>query len=280
MNTERRGFTLIELLVVIAIIAILAAILFPVFAQAREKARAISCLSNLDQQGLAMQMYVQDYDETFPINLYLNNYGTASMCSVAYWQELMPYQKNAQMGICPSDAHPLKLNTAFTTIGLPPICMTTPPALAVSYQANYALFDDGDPNPVFGNETGRSVWTLAGIPFPADTSAIADAAVTLPQAYCPGSTAPFGLFDSPVQARHTGTVNSVYVDGHAKLVHTKPALDANNNQYTGCQLDGQPILVWFISDSGPYGVRDNGTNDELWGIPYQNANGTWNMYTY
>jgi prepilin-type N-terminal cleavage/methylation domain-containing protein len=60
------GFTLIELLVVIAIIAILAAILFPVFAQAREKARAISCISNLKQIGLSLIMYTQDYDEAFP----------------------------------------------------------------------------------------------------------------------------------------------------------------------------------------------------------------------
>src|SRR5580700_6968958 len=61
--SHRLGFTLIELLVVIAIIAILAAILFPVFAQAREKARAISCLSNMKQIGTAEQMYIQDYDE-------------------------------------------------------------------------------------------------------------------------------------------------------------------------------------------------------------------------
>src|SRR5437016_1277125 len=63
---KQHAFTLIELLVVIAIIAILAAILFPVFAQAREKARAISCLSNSKQIGLATMQYVQDYDETYP----------------------------------------------------------------------------------------------------------------------------------------------------------------------------------------------------------------------
>jgi prepilin-type N-terminal cleavage/methylation domain-containing protein len=63
---RRSAFTLIELLVVIAIIAILAAILFPVFAQAREKARQAACLSNLKQIGTGVMMYVQDYDETFP----------------------------------------------------------------------------------------------------------------------------------------------------------------------------------------------------------------------
>lgn len=76
-HRQAMGFTLIELLVVIAIIAILAAILFPVFGQAREKARQATCQSNLKQIGQAIQMYIQDYDETFPA--YYNGNGTAGI---------------------------------------------------------------------------------------------------------------------------------------------------------------------------------------------------------
>src|SRR5579871_4692134 len=98
---KRRAFTLIELLVVIAIIAILAAILFPVFAQAREKARGISCLSNLKQLGLALNMYVQDYDETFPLNHIEGYWGGPN--DVGWATSTQPYIKNLQMLHCPDD---------------------------------------------------------------------------------------------------------------------------------------------------------------------------------
>jgi prepilin-type N-terminal cleavage/methylation domain-containing protein len=103
----RKGFTLIELLVVIAIIAILAAILFPVFAQAREKACSISCLSNLKQIGLGVMMYVQDYDETYPFcYLYTtapNANGTMTDEPYLQWSGMtQPYIKNTQIWVCPS----------------------------------------------------------------------------------------------------------------------------------------------------------------------------------
>src|SRR3954465_1382903 len=95
---KRLGFTLIELLVVIAIIAILAAILFPVFAKAREKARQISCVSNLKQMGLGIMQYVQDNDECMiPRTLYYNG-------SDHVWTQLMqPYVKNQNIFQCPSN---------------------------------------------------------------------------------------------------------------------------------------------------------------------------------
>ena len=103
-NTVPHAFTLIELLVVIAIIAILAAILFPVFAQAREKARQASCASNLKQLGTATLMYEQDYDETVPCYVNATTVSGTGAPSYYWANALDPYVKLRQVWYCPSFA--------------------------------------------------------------------------------------------------------------------------------------------------------------------------------
>ena len=135
-SSKKSGFTLIELLVVIAIIAILAAILFPVFAQARAQARKTTCLSNTKQIGLSVLMYVQDYDEQLPL-LYVkdtsgnsSDFWLAGTASVQAWQNLVqPYTKNWGLFVCP-DGGMTSTNVTATTgdrehpflnYGIPPV---------------------------------------------------------------------------------------------------------------------------------------------------------------
>ncbi|MDQ3814275.1 MAG: DUF1559 domain-containing protein, partial [Armatimonadota bacterium] len=100
----RTGFTLIELLVVIAIIALLAAILFPVFARARENARKTSCANNVKQLGLAFAQYTQDYDEMMPL-LFIESAPAGAANQRGTWQIIMPYVKSQQVYQCPSDSN-------------------------------------------------------------------------------------------------------------------------------------------------------------------------------
>ena len=266
MSPRRRhaGFTLIELLVVIAIIAILAAILFPVFAQAREKARSVSCLSNNKQIGTAIYMYVQDYDETFPMNFYMGQNGPAPCVSVV-WVNLVPYIKNVQCYVCPSNPTALNFPLAMSVIGFPPPCPSSPPINYISYFPNFALVDWGDPSNVFGPNNGRPVKTLASLEFPSDTAVFYDSTGTLPDAY-------FSIMDEPIQVRHSGAINAGFADGHAKVVHAKLWLNSSGAQIGGYQPDGKAILYWKVTDAGPYQDRP-----ELRGIPFKNPDGTWGL---
>lgn len=127
----RRGFTLIELLVVIAIIAILAAILFPVFAQAREKARQSSCSSNLKQMGLAVLQYMQDYDETYP----MMHYNDAAGNEVRWFDMVGPYVKNGDK----------YSNNRYSGAGGIWKCPDLPSDQPAMYGVHYDLFREGWP---------------------------------------------------------------------------------------------------------------------------------------
>ena len=195
---QRRGFTLIELLVVIAIIAILAAILFPVFARAREKARQTSCLSNLKQLGLGLMMYTQDYDEDTPFA-----YSGASYPGGGWWvgtwkERLYPYVKNYQIYQCPSQ--PLSL----------------PPAGYGNYGINAYI-----------GETISYV-NMAQVTKPAETFAIGENAdgdwVIEPNGnYC---TPPFAETGWVVPIHNNGS-NFAFLDGHGKWM-TMTDAHANN----------------------------------------------------
>ena len=233
----RRGFTLIELLVVIAIIAILAAILFPVFARARENARRASCMSNLKQIGTAVQMYTQDYDEKFPLiaqSCCSGPYGDQKLPDGrrmrGYWVwelAFYPYIKSTQAFVCPSD--PTGGNSGVTT----------------NTSADF-LDVWNKPFPVsYGISESMTYWrsspvVLSDVNFPADTYYLADThqdystfgdAGWIPgfnrmrySNNCGGTTNSGGVITvtgtlTDDCARHFGGNVIVYLDGHAKWLH-------------------------------------------------------------
>jgi prepilin-type N-terminal cleavage/methylation domain-containing protein/prepilin-type processing-associated H-X9-DG protein len=248
---KRSGFTLIELLVVIAIIAILAAILFPVFAQAREKARAIACLSNVKNLGLASQMYMQDYDETvLPIRID-NRYAQTPPNSAdwrQYWQYLIqPYMKSQNALLCASNSATqgpdwaddaenqrggkvmgMAINDTMNTWGGDRGDSGNPVSYAsLSRPADLVQFADAG-SIAKGPRTGWDLW---------DNSAAARTAfLNDPESFKqPGGyerTGGAGLFHNPNRLswegtgdptkvpvpRHNGMCNVVYFDGHAKAI--------------------------------------------------------------
>jgi prepilin-type N-terminal cleavage/methylation domain-containing protein/prepilin-type processing-associated H-X9-DG protein len=148
------GFTLIELLVVIAIIAILAAILFPVFAKAREKARQTSCLSNEKQLGLGFMQYIQDNDETFPSGSIPNVLSGNDHFGIGWAGEIYPYVKSTGVYLCPDDKTPSQPSA-------------NPPMYEVSYAMNTHIINSYL-TPGFGNPQGP-LGKLAGFNAPAQT---------------------------------------------------------------------------------------------------------------
>lgn len=245
-----RAFTLIELLVVIAIIAILAAILFPVFAQARSKARQMACLSNLKQLSSAGMMYVQDYDERFP-GLY-GGFGTNNVAGDPV-NTMQPYIKNWNAFFCP-DRFTVRGNCRNPNLGFPPggtRCMgygynwgsghrSRPPDLWTK--------QDGLIRQINGSRTFYEGVSLAEVAEPArcffygDTND--DPRQTLWRDVMPGVRHPTNptrdwngnAYEPP---RHSDGNNFAYVDGHAKWM-----------KYNGgVFIDGGP---WVVQDMSQF----------------------------
>ncbi len=224
-----KGFTLIELLVVIAIISILAAILFPVFARARENARRSSCMSNLKQIGIGIMQYTQDYDERMPSN-YIQLSGVTY---TRWWADLIqPYVKNYQVYVCPSDStpgiyphnrfpgdmNPLVLSYApngvqtcsagdMASMGFPAVSNNTAPILFAGLSQTIAQVQDGS-----GTILLMDIKQLAS---PPSFHNITNCNQT---DYGPAATA-------RVVDRHLEGTNFLFVDGHVKwLKKSKPSM--------------------------------------------------------
>lgn len=231
---KRRGFTLIELLVVIAIIAILAAILFPVFARAREAARATACKSNLKQMGSAVMMYVQDYDETLPFQYNLGastpRYPTngTELLNTDNWgvagDLLMPYIKNRQVFGCPSSNKP-------TTGG------------NWRYEHDY-----GWNTTMFLSNSG---YAMANLQTPADMVFTADTYWEWLQAgtwteqcgsgYQGGPNGWGGTGAGRFKSRHSGMLNVLWGDGHVSATKISRLKYANMvPNYTGTETLSAP----------------------------------------
>ncbi len=201
---HRRGFTLIELLVVIAIIAILAAMLFPVFAQAREAARRTTCLSNMRQLGTALTMYIGDYDEFyffFGHNSQLSRVNPAVPLGATrenrWWNQILPYTRTGgSLIVCPSDNGKLPHATEDGQAGRP--------LVPRSYVANRMV----------------EALSMAQVDRPADVVLVTEKGDRFDDSWY---EPPKNLYDKPgfgepvlAMRRHAVGANAMFCDGHAK----------------------------------------------------------------
>jgi len=229
---HRHGFTLIELLVVIAIIAILAAILFPVFAKAKEKAKSTSCLSNMKQIGLACTMYLTDYDDCYPQTQL--DYSGHYYAGYSWWPEMIqPYVKNWQMLQCPSKT-PTMVTSLITG-------ETIPYLIADAYTINQNFGYRGD-NWTTGSGLGTYAVNASTIENPAEIIFVSEG-----ENHC---TAPFwwnwaggdGYYH--LEMRHNGGANATFADGHAKWMNEQAVMKSTLWYFPSG-------ICWCYKDLGP-----------------------------
>jgi prepilin-type N-terminal cleavage/methylation domain-containing protein/prepilin-type processing-associated H-X9-DG protein len=223
----RNGFTLIELLVVIAIIAILAAMLFPVFARAREKARQAMCLSNERQLALAWLMYAQDYDERACLSYYyVDNFRWEYAWDfILDWHNITDGRPAHTYGLLGSYTKSEQINACPSFFG------ETWGRTYTGYAYN-ATYVGGD---MFG---GIPACTLGQIQDPSDCAILAEGGFGDPPSavnYLRAPNDPTGLYMSgKVHFRHNGTASVVYADGHAKAVTQKHSVPPHNGDFPAC----------------------------------------------
>ena len=239
-NIRLRAFTLIELLVVIAIIAILAAILFPVFARARENARRASCQSNLKQIGVGIMQYTQDYDEKFPMSRCDKGpvfFGTFQNNSLPWHMAIQPYVKSYQLFKCPSNTRTDSVD--WSNVGNGDLVGRSYKANgtgdAVQFKAKW-----GGVQPMNNFDAGGGV-SLARIKSSAQLILVGESGSNSngdPEYYRPDDAGCFGF------QNHLGMTNYLFADGHVKSM--KPT------------ATGTPLNMWNVDNTTADGDANTG----------------------
>ena len=231
-KTGRKGFTLIELLVVIAIIAILAAILFPVFARARAKAQQTTCLSNVKQIALGCLMYASDWDDYLPTQEYnttlwtylLADPGNSDLYDNIVWgQRIYPYVKNLDIFMCPNDPHstyaPLTSTTDICTVWYGSFhnwdYLMFFRGYGLSYGYNFKLGYNLDPH-VKQAMVERPSQTIMIADAAKDSRLVGEECGSAPMLWDYGACAPTGWACVGISSAHNKGANEGFVDGHAK----------------------------------------------------------------
>ena len=258
-HESRRAFTLVELLIVIALIAILAAILFPLFGSAREKARQTTCINNLRQLGTATHLYIQDYDERIYPSEYECSATLGDLCTWGYYTDywidhpndysrgiLSPYVKDTRVFACP-DAISFA-GTAGSTIG--------------SFGLNSDLSE-------LLNDTDYVGVALAAVQAPAQTILLADPArvdVNKHRSTLAGNNIldppSGGAFDAAIHGRHNHMADVLWLDGHVKAM--RPVCGDPN--LSGCQVDTFDLGTLL---TGPW-TGDPQKDDYYWELDKSN----------
>lgn len=265
MRVRRRAFTLIELLVVISIIAVLAAILFPVFSRARENARRTSCLNNAKQIGLGAMMYAQDYDGHLMSSFLSNSdgirefvYPNGNTSTVGTWYlQLHPYVKSWQVYNCPSADDDLKYSEtsgrgfAWSAAGF-----------AYSYKDTKPqgpLFNSSNNGVALGGASGEAGALISSVEDPAGSIMITEGTYNLIRYKYNSGNNNYTATESSVsargactpisdlyrqdclRARHLGTMSVIFVDGHAKAMPWQRIL--------GDPRDPKRMIYWTTASS-------------------------------
>jgi prepilin-type N-terminal cleavage/methylation domain-containing protein/prepilin-type processing-associated H-X9-DG protein len=238
---KRKAFTLIELLVVIAVISILAAILFPVFARARENARRSSCLSNMKQLGLAMMMYVQDYDERFTpawtSGPFIQPDGVLNGNASRWWIKLFPYMKNTQIMNCPSSSidwrgNNYTSNLAYGLNFMKPIWSGSGLGIPSGAPLGPNIAENGVAGASLGaiEDASGTVLIVDSTSDVIELSRLATASDALNTAQTLDSTYPAQGIQN-IRARHLETINTLFIDGHVKSMNWKVLVGTPGQSY-------------------------------------------------